>query len=408
MALFRALRHPRFALLLFGQTLSRLGDFVFQLALAWWVLEKTGSALVMGTVLIFALVPSILFGLAGGVAGDRFPRVAILLLSDVGRAVIMAAIALLAASGRLELWMVYGLNLLFSFADAFFQPAFMAIVPEITPADDLTSANALSSLSMQFARMVGPALGGALMAVGGTGVAFGFNAVSFFSSGLLLLPLLRTSRRPQPAGEASPTTPVSVFADLRAGWDVVIAQPILWVSILSYGFANILLAGPFSIGLPFLVKDVLGGDERMLGLLLASFPLGYALSSAYLGNVSHFRWRGLMIYLALTGAGFGLGVFSLPLPVWVLFAAGMVNGAALEIGNMAWINTLQTLVPIDKLGRVSSLDNLGSFVLLPAGYALTGFAVEGWGAAPTFLVFCGTCVVLSLIPLCWTPIRMFD
>jgi DHA3 family tetracycline resistance protein-like MFS transporter len=407
MILFRALRHPRFALLLFGQTLSRLGDFVFQLALAWWVLEKTGSALAMGTVLIFSLVPAILFGLAGGVAGDRFPRVAILLLSDVGRAVIMAVIALLAASGRLELWMVYGLNLLFSFADAFFQPAFMAIVPEITPTDDLTSANALSSLSMQFARIVGPALGGVLMAFGGTGFAFGFNAVSFFSSGLLLLPLLRTSRSPQPAGAAAPTL-VSVFADLRAGWEVVIAQPILWVSILIYGLVNVLLAGPFNIGLPFLVKDVLGGDERMLGLLLASFPLGYALSSAYLGNVTHFRWRGLMIYLALTGAGFGLGVFGLPLPVWVLFAAGMVNGAALEIGNMAWINTLQTMVPIDKLGRVSSLDNLGSFVLLPAGYALTGLAVEGWGAAPTLLIFCGTCVVVSLIPLVWTPIRTFD
>jgi DHA3 family tetracycline resistance protein-like MFS transporter len=407
MALFRALRHRRFSLLLFGQTLSRLGDYVFQLALAWWVLEKTGSALAMGMVLVFALVPSVLFALAGGVAGDRFPRVSILLLSDFGRGIVMLVITLLAANGHLEIWMVYILNLLFSLADAFFQPAFIAIVPEITPQEDLTSANALSSLSTQFARIAGPSLGGLLVALGGTGFAFGFNTASFFISGILLIPFLFMASNAKPVAAENPA-PVSMIEDLRTGWQVVAAQPILWISILYYGLTNILLVGPFSIGLPFLVKDVLGGDERMLGLILASFPLGYAVSSALIGNLSRFRHRGLAIYFAGAIGGLGLGLFGLPLPLWALLIAGFVNGAALEMGGMAWTNTLQNIVPLDKLGRVASIDMLGSFVLLPAGYALTGLAVEGWGPAPTFIIFCGTCVVLSLIPLLWTPIRSFD
>lgn len=407
MGLFRALRHRRLALLLFGQTLSRLGDFVFQIALAWWVLQKTGSALAMGTVFIFSLVPNLLFALVGGVAGDRFPRVYILLLSDFGRAIIMGIIALLAINARLELWMVYGLNLLFSFADAFFQPAFAAIVPEITPAEDLTSANALSSLSTQFARIAGPALGGLLMALGGTGVAFGVNAASFMISGVLLLPFLSTVKRAQTAENESGAAN-SIIEDLRAGWAVVAGKPILWVSIIIYALSNVLLVGPYSVALPFLVKDVMGGDERMFGLLLASFPTGYAVSSAFFGNITRFRHRGLIIFTSLALGGLGLAMFGLRLPVWALLIAGFINGAALEAGNMAWTYTLQEMVPLDKLGRVASIDMLGSFLLLPAGYALTGLFVEHWGASTTFIVFCGSCVVCSLLPLAWGRIRRFD
>jgi MFS family permease len=416
MILFRSLRHRRFSLLLFGQTLSRMGDFVFQLALAWWVLEKTGSAAAMGAVLIFALVPSVLFALAGGVAGDRFPRVSILLISDFSRGIIMTVIALLASSGRLELWMVFGLNLLFSLADAFFQPAFLAIVPEITPNEDLTSANSLSSLSMQFARVAGPSIGGLLVAFGGTGLAFGFDAVSFFISGLLLLPLwhaISWNATPIPAQDSAlkaneAFTFVSVIRNVRPAWELVRGQPILWVSILIFGLSNVLLGGPFSIGLPFLVKNVMGGDERTLGLILAAFPVGYALSSAFFGNLNRFRHRGLMIFLGLLFGGLGLGLFGLHLPLWVLLVAGLVNGAALEAGNMAWTNTLQNIVPLDKLGRVASIDMLGSLVLMPVGFALTGLAVGRWGPAPIFISFCGVCVILSLLPLLWKPIRAFD
>src|SRR5512133_1821965 len=190
MSLFRALKHRNFALLFSAQTLSRLGDFIFNIALAWWVLEKTGSALAMGAVMVFGAVPMLIFVLVGGVAVDRVNRAWLLFISDLGRGVIMVLATWLVGIDRLEIWMVYAGSLAFSFADAFFMPAYTALVPELTPKEDWPSANSLSSLSIQLSRVVGPALGGLLVSMGGTTLAFGINAASFFLSAGLLVPLL--------------------------------------------------------------------------------------------------------------------------------------------------------------------------------------------------------------------------
>src|SRR5437763_4098374 len=119
MALFASLKHRPFALLWSGQTISRLGDSLYRIALAWWVLQKTGSAVAMGTVLICAFTPMLLFLLLGGVAVDRLPRLRLMLASDLLRGGIVAAVALLAFADRLELWHIYLASLVFGFVDAF-------------------------------------------------------------------------------------------------------------------------------------------------------------------------------------------------------------------------------------------------------------------------------------------------
>lgn len=407
MSLFRALQHRNFALLFSGQTLSRLGDFVFNIALAWWVLEKTGSALAMGAVMVFGAVPMLIFLLIGGVAVDRVNRAWLLFLSDLGRGLIMVIATWLVASNRLEIWMVYAGSLAFSFADAFFMPAYTALVPQLTPQEDWPSANSLSSLSSQLSRVVGPALGGLLVSLGGTATAFGINAASFFVSGLLLLPVLLSTPTPAPAGTDSPQ-PASVIADIREGWKIIFAQPILWITILMAAFTNIFLAGPFSVGMPFLVKDFMGGDEKTLGLVLGIFPIGYIAASLILGNFKRFRRRGPILFITTILAGLGLGVFGLRVPFWVLIPAAILNGAALETFGLVWTNLLQELVPIEKLGRVSSIDMLGSFVLLPIGFALTGLSVELIGPASTFVLAGLLTVCSAILPLLRPQIRNFD
>src|SRR6185369_74839 len=113
---FRALRHPKFAVLLFGQTLSRIGDFLFQIAMAWWVLEKTGSATAMGTVLFFSILPTVIFSLIGGVFVDRMPRGVLLFLSDVARCVLMLGATWYAFNDRLELSGIYVVVIVFGLA----------------------------------------------------------------------------------------------------------------------------------------------------------------------------------------------------------------------------------------------------------------------------------------------------
>jgi DHA3 family tetracycline resistance protein-like MFS transporter len=407
MSLFRALQHRNFALLFSGQTLSRLGDFIFNIALAWWVLEKTGSALAMGAVMVFGALPMVVFVLVGGVAVDRVNRAWLLFLSDLGRGIIMMLATWLVGTGRLEIWMVYAGSLAFSFADAFFMPAYTALVPKITPKDDWPSANSLSSLSIQLSRVVGPAVGGLLVSLGGTSLAFGINAASFFISGLLLVPLLSSNPGPNPAGNNSPE-PVSVIQEIREGWKIIFDQPVLWVTILMAAFTNIFLAGPFSVGMPFLVKDFMGGNEKTLGLILGIFPIGYIAASLVLGNFKRIRRRGPILFVTIILAGMGLGIFGLRVPFWVLVAAAIINGAALETFGLVWTNLLQEIVPLEKLGRVSSIDMLGSFVLLPVGFGLTGVCIELIGPAPTFILAGLLTVGFAILPLLRPQIRNFD
>jgi MFS family permease len=403
---FRALHNRNFSALLFGQTLSRIGDFLFQIALAWWVLEKTGSATAMGTVLFFSTLPMVVFVLIGGVIVDRMPRGLLLFMCDMARCFIMIVGAWLAFTDQLVLWQIYVIAILFGFADAFFLPAYNALIQQIVADDDLPSANSINSLSMQFGRVAGPAIGGLIVGFGGTGTAFGLNAVSFFIGALTVASLLNL---PAPAREQQTESMLKQFKDdLRDGFGTIFASPVLWVAILVFAFTNITLAGPYSIAMPFLVQQKLGGDERMLGFIYAIFPIGFAISSLALGSFKKLRYRGILFYICCALAGIGLGVFGLGLPLPVLAFAAIVNGAALEIDSLIWTNLMQEMVPPEKMGRVSSVDALGSFVLLPIGFAFTGWLIDAIGVTTVFIAAGCVTVVIGLLPLLNPLIRKLD
>ena len=404
MTLFRALRLRPFALLWTGQSLSRLGDFVYEIALAWWVLQKTGSAQTMSLVLIFAITPSILFSLVGGVAVDRVSRLGLMLASDITRGIAALAVAALAFAGRLEVWHVFVASLVFGFVDAFFQPAYAALVPQIVPATDLPSANSLTSMSMNLGRVGGPAVGAALVAVIGPAAAFAVNAGSFVLSALLLAPLLN-SAVPRPVGATGPMQP---WRDLRQGFVTVLASPWLWMSMLVFSITNITLAGPYSVAMPFLVKDSMKAGVGTLGLLYSVFPLGYLIGGVWLGRYARLRRRGLLMYGSTALAALMLGSFGLLPPVWLLLAAALINGAALEAAHLIWTNSLQSMVPNEQLGRVVSIDALGSFGLLPIGLALAGWATERLGPPAVFILGGLFTAVVALAALSIPAIRGLD
>lgn len=405
MSLFRSLAHRRFALLWAGQTISRIGDFLYEIALAWWVLQKTGSAVAMAGVLIFSFTPMLLFLLIGGVAVDRYPRLKLMLASDLLRGVVVVLVAALAFGQRLEIWHVYIASLIFGLVDAFFQPAYTALVPEITSSEDLPSANALTNMSAQMGRIVGPALGATMIALVGTSGAFFFDGLSFFASAACLAPLLASSSPPARPADSQAN---SILRDMREGIETVLRSPVLWISISVFALSNITLAGPYSVALPFLVKDHLRADVGTLGLLYAIFPIGYVIGGAWLGRLVKIRHRGLIAYASLLIAGLMLLTFGLSVPLVALVLAALINGAALEIESLIWTNILQETVPSERLGRVSSIDSLGSFVLLPVGFAITGWATDQLGAASVFVIGGGLTAIFALLALCHPAIRTFD
>jgi DHA3 family tetracycline resistance protein-like MFS transporter len=404
MAVLRALKHQKFLLLWLGQTASRVGDFAYEIALAWWVLEKTGSAQSMSLVLIFAITPSVLFSLVSGVVIDRLPRLKVMLVSDVLRGAVALTVSMLALSNRMEIGHVFLASLLFGLFDAFFQPAYMALLPELVPEADLTSANALTSISVNLGRIVGPTLGAGIVTLVGTGWAFSLNSASFFIATALIFPLLFTH-----FPHSRPRAATHPWQDFREGLTAVFSRPWLWISTLVFALTNITLVGPYNVAMPFLVKDFMRANVDVLGLLYAAFPLGYVIGAMWFGRREKIRQRGPIMYLCLALAAISLALFGIHLPLWALVAAALVNGVALELEHLAWLNLLQEKIPNEQLGRVFSIDAIGSFALLPVGLALVGWGVETFGPQTMFLVGGGLTALISLAVLALSPtIRRLD
>jgi MFS family permease len=182
----------------------------------------------------------------------------------------------------------------------------------------------------------------------------------------------------------------------------------LWLSIAVFALTNITLAGPYSISLPFLVNDHLSADVRTLGFLYAFFAAGYVLSGVWLGGKAQLRQRGRLLYGGMAVAGLALFVFGLPVGFAGLALAALINGAALEISGLAWMNALQSQVPAEKLGRVASVDALGSFALLPIGYGLAGWATEWLGAPLVFMLGGGLTTLVVLLAYHHPAVRALD
>lgn len=407
MNILRSLKHRPFALLWTGQTTSRLGDSLYRIALAWWVLEKTGSAVAMGTVLVFSQIPLLLFLLIGGVVVDRLPRIPIMFVSDLLSGLVIAFVAVFSWLELLQIWHIYIASMLFGFVEAFFFPAYQAVIPQITPPDLLTSANSLSGLSQRVTGIVGPALGAALVAAGGTSLTFGLDSLSFFISAVCVLPLLRSNldkvqRKENESETIAGQWSIKValkqgLTDLRDGFKLVMTMPWIWITILLFGFVNIMEAGPRAVAMPFLIKEDLGADVGLLGLFGSAASLGFVAGMLWLGQYVRLHRRGLLAYLSVIITGVVLLPFAFKLPVPILVASMFIGGLSTSVFALIWTHTLQEMVPGALLGRVYSIDALGSFVLLPIGFSLSGWATDLFGAPTVFLIGgLGTMALASL------------
>ncbi len=406
MSFLRALRLRSFALLWGGQTISRLGDSLYRIALSWWILEKTGSAAAMGALAVFSLTPMLLFLLVGGVVVDRLPRFRVMLACDIVNTLVVGLVAFLASTDQLQLWHVYAASVVFGLAEAFFFPAYTASVPQVVPPEELPSANSLTSLSWQLSGVIGPTIGAIFVAAGGTSLAFGLDSASFLIGAVCLLPL-RNIRPPSRAAE--PAAPrASALRDLRDGWKIVLSSPWLWVTILVYAFINVTDAGPRHIALPFLIHDHLGLDVGALGLVASSFSIGSVVGAVVFGRMKRIRHRARVLYAGAALGGLMIIGYGLAPNLIVLLAAAFIYGITFSAIALVWTNTLQEMVPPDMLGRVSSIDALGSFVLMPVGYALAGMLTDKIGPVQVFVIGGSSTFVLAALAYLHPGVRKID
>jgi predicted MFS family arabinose efflux permease len=393
--LVAALGEPRFKLLFAGRAISDLGDKLVPVALAFAVLGLDSSASALGLVFAARMVPMVVLVLVGGVWADRLRRNVVMLTADGVRACTQATAGFLLITGRAEIWHLMVLMAVYGAAQAFFDPASTGLVPQTVSSDLLQRANGMLQLSRSTANVVGPALGGVLVATVGAGWAFVADSATFIVSAAFLA-LLRIERETREVR-------ARFTADLVEGWREFTSRTWVWVSVAHFALFHLFVLAPFWVLTPIVADEELGGASAY-ATILAAMGVGSILGGLLALRVEPRRplavaFAGILLevplYLALAGAA----------PVAVIAAFALVGSAAINFASTLWLTVLQTNIPERALSRVSSYDWLGSLVFLPAGYVLAGPAAEAFGVAETLVFAAGWSLASTLVVLSLEAIR---
>jgi DHA3 family tetracycline resistance protein-like MFS transporter len=349
---------------------SLLGDGAFLVAIAWqaYTLSNTPTALsVLGIAMTVPLLTLLLFG---GVVSDRYDRRTVMLLADAVRAVLLVMLGSLALFGALRLWQMIALVAAYGGAQAFFDPASDAILPELLEDSQLEAANALEQVVRPLTlRLAGPALGGVLVGAFGAGGAFLADGATFIVSALTLLSIAPQAAAALHSERAAIET--STAREVKEGWSYVRRHVWLWGTFASAGVAYLLFMGPAEVLLPFVVKHELGGSGLQLGLVFGTGGLGAVACAIAMARSGLPSKRIGFIYVVWTLATLAVTGYGLANAIWQLMLASLAFNLLETAGTIVWATMKQRLVPAALLGRVSSLDWLISIGLLPVSFALT-------------------------------------
>jgi predicted MFS family arabinose efflux permease len=393
-----ALASRPFALLFAGQAISAVGNRVVPVALAFAVLDLTGSVSDLGIVLAAQTVPLIVFVLLGGVWADRLVRQRVMLASDGVRAVTQGASAALLLTGTAQLWELAALQAAYGAAVAFFAPASTALVPQTVEPDQLQPANALLGLTNNVASVLGPAIAGVIVATLGPDWGLAIDATTFVASAAFLSRLR--------VGSPVATARVGTLAELRAGWRAFRSREWLWITVVYFTVYIGFVYSPFQVLGPQIARTSLGGAGAWAAISVA---LGVG---AVVAGVLGLRWRPRyplrVAFLAFLIGGPALfALIAAHAPLWLIIVAAALDGGSGTLFNVLWFTALQSDVPASELSRVSSWDYLGSVALLPLGQGLAGPVAGAIGLSSTLYGAAALILVLTLGVLAVPAVRDF-
>jgi MFS family permease len=388
------LAHQPFRWLLSARTIATLGNFVAPVAVAFAVLDLTGSPAALGLVLAARSVPQVLFMLVGGVVADRFSRRRVVIVAAAVSALSQAMAAAAVLTSTATIGQLVAIEAVNGSAAAFIFPAAAGLTPLTVPARMLQQANALLRMGMSSAMILGSAVGGALVALVGPGWGLAIDAATFALAAVLLVPLRVSQRTTHQRQHRRPPGP---WTDLREGWTEVRTRTWIWVVVLCFGLVNAGWAATMGVLGPVIADEQL--SRAGWGIVLAAQSAGLVL-----GGLVSLRLRmrhPLRVGLLATmlGGPF-LVVLALAPSLVPLVALAMLAGIGIEVFSVGWDVSLQEHVPTERLSRVYSYDALGSFALIPLGQVVVGPAAAAFGASATVLAVVGVslaCLVGALL-----------
>ena len=397
---FLALRHRNFRLFWFGQLISLMGTWMQSIGQSWLVLELTHSAWLLGLVGALQFLPVMLLSLFGGVLADRLPKRRVLLFTQSFALIQAVILWILVATGSVQLWHVLALAALLGLTNSLDMPTRQAFVVEMVGREDLPNAIALNSSLFNMARIVGPGIGGLIIAWAGVAPLFLLNAFSFIPViiGLAMIDLskLHSHSKRVEVRSGTPSTPKqSTFRSLREGLAYVWRTPSILLIIAVIGAVS-LFGINFNVVLPLFATEVLNVGPAGFGFISSAFGLGSLLCALWLawGNhkpTIHYALISAFIFCVVEAA-FAISQ-SYPLSLLLIAGTGFAQIAFSATAN----TTLQTVAPDHLRGRVMSVYMLVFAGSIPFGNLLTGGLAHWYGAPIALLIEAGVSFIATAI-----------
>ncbi|NET03151.1 MAG: MFS transporter [Symploca sp. SIO2B6] len=398
--LWQPLTIRNFLLLFIGENVSLFGDQLYLVALLWLTIQLTNSGLSLGTVLMAAAIPRAILILVGGVISDRTSPRLVMLGSNIVRALLMIILTVIVWEQATQLWHLYLFSICFGILDGFFIPAAQSIVPTLVSKEQLTASNTLTQGTNQLILLIGPVLGGLLIAVSGIKIAFAINAATFIFTAVTLL-LMKVCFDSNTATKIKETTTINnspsqkfflLITSIREGLDYGWRNLDLRIILLVVMMYNLIFIGPLRIGFASLAHERFPGGAIALGIMNSAWGGGNLLGALMPPLLSNPPKIGVLL-LSIAGIqGFGLLMLSfisnITLASVIIVVLGFCSGFFV-VTEITWV---QKQTPPEMLGRVMSLGVLSSFGIAPFSFALAGLLVDLnlailFGVTGIFMIF---------------------
>jgi DHA3 family macrolide efflux protein-like MFS transporter len=380
-----------------GQAFSLVGSALVQFALVWWMTKTTGSATVLATATLVALLPQILLGPFVGALVDRWNRRLIMIVADTMIAAATGVLILLFANGNVQIWHVYAILLVRSLGGAFHGPAMTASTSLMVPRQHLARLAGFNQTMQGLLSIFAPPLGALLI---GLLPMHGVLAIDICTAALAVLPLLVLTipNPPRQMAQANGTAKKTTYwQDLREGFTYVVKWPGLFGLILLAMMLNFLLV-PSSSLIPLVITKVFGKGVAELGWAETAFGVGVVIGGLVLGAWGGFKRKIVTSLIGVMGIGAGV-ILTGAAPTnlfFLILVANFIVGVTQVFANGPLTAIFQTAIEPDMQGRVFSLISTGATAMMPLSLLVAGPISDWLGVRIWYLVGGGLCILVTL------------
>ena len=393
---FSSLQYRDFRFLWGSTFFTAAGNWIQQITIGWLIYDMTGSAFLTGIVSGLRALPFLFMGPIAGVLSDRVDRKKLLIATEIFLSVLGLGFAILLTTDSFKVWHILAFSILSGFGWAITNPLRNVMVPGVVPRQALMNAVALNAAAFNLTRIAGPAIGGILIAAFGPASNFFIQAIAYFGVSACIW-FIKSPMKAQayaPAGHNGHSK--SMMKDLSDGLKYVAREPTTLALVL-VGLIPSIFMMPFTQSLqPVFAKDVLGADERGLGIIMAAAGAGAFIGTIAIASLSHIKYKGALLIACASIAAVSLIVYSQV--SWMLIAIPLIaiQGGFQMVYNSTNNTILQLITPDEYRGRVMSIYML-DHGFTPAGAFMAGALAEAFGAPTAFMM--GGVVTLVLVLL---------